>query len=298
MIFLGGILTLAVATGLLALGRQIAILALGRFIQGSGAAIVWTSGLAILTDTFGQDRFGETLGYVLTSTSVGTTCAPLLGGVVYNLAGYGGVSLMTAGVVVLELILALAMVDTKMTAELRDLTTSSPWSLAAGNKDQTADDEEVDVAGKQKRRSTTVEPPSTLVDERQPLISRKGSKGTATVNRPAYLLLLRSPRILAALWGIFTYACVQISFECMLPLFAKETFHWNSTRAALIFLAWIIPGFLAPIAGKASDRVGSRWIAVGGFLCGAPPLVLLRLVTNDTTSQKVLFCGLLVLVGM
>lgn len=112
------------------------------------------------------------------------------------------------------------------------------------------------------------------------------------------MLLLRSPRILAALWGIFTYACVQISFECMLPLFAKMTFHWNSTRAALIFLAWIIPGFLAPIAGKASDRVGSRWIAVGGFLCGAPPLILLRLVTNDTTTQKVLFCGLLVLVGM
>lgn len=147
-IFVGGILTLAVATGLLALGRQIAILALGRFIQGSGAAIVWTSGLAILTDTFGQDRFGETLGYVLTSTSVGTTCAPLLGGVVYSHAGYGGVSLMTVGVVVLELILALAMVDTKMTAELGDQTTSSPWFLAAGNKDQTADDEGVDMAGK------------------------------------------------------------------------------------------------------------------------------------------------------
>lgn len=296
-LYIGGLLALTGATVFLALGRHIVILALGRLIQGLGAAIVWTSGLPILIDTFGQDRFGEFLGYVLTSVSVGSTCAPLLGGLVYSRAGYGGVSLMTVGVVVLELILALIMVDSNAASETGGPTPSSP-RLSAGNKDQTADDEGVGQARKQNQRNTTVEPPSTLPDERQPLISKKANEGTASAHKTAYILLLRSHRILAALWGIFTYACVLISFEGMLPLFAKETFHWNSTSAALIYLGWIIPGFLGPIAGKASDRFGPRWIAVGGFLCGVPPLILLRLVTNDSISQKVLLCSLLALVGI
>lgn len=71
----------------------------------------------------------------------------------------------------------------------------------------------------------------------------------------SYLLLLRPGRVLAAMGGGFTYSFVIISFEGTIPLFIKETFHWDSTRAVLIFFSWIILDFLEPIAGKALDRL-------------------------------------------
>jgi hypothetical protein len=139
-------------------------------------------------------------------------------------------------------------------------------------------------------------PSTRQVDEQSRLIPKYGVERKSS-SRPAYSLLLGSKRVLAGMWGIFTFSFVIVSFEAMIPLFVKETFHWDSSRAALIFLSWIIPGFFGPVAGKAWDRWKSPWIPVGGFLSAVPSLILMRFVTNDSTLHKVLLCGLLTLVG-
>ncbi len=282
-LFLFGLLMLLVATALLSLGRHVIVLVFGRLLQGLSAAVVWTSGLALLTDIFGPARYGEAVGYTHTCVSVGTTAAPLLGGVVYAHGGYSAVSAMSTGTVAISFALALMMVEP-------NANTPAPGISAPDIKNQSPASEEVSSID-----STSIESSSDLPDERSPLVQNNPKEGV--VYRPAYPMLLRSGRILAAMGGIFTYSFVVISFEALIPLFVKETFHWDSTHAALIFLSWIIPGFLGPIAGKASDRFGSRWIAVGGFLFAVPPLVCMRFVTKNSTSEKVLLCGLLTLVG-
>ena len=54
-IFISGLLILLVAAAILAFGGHIAVLVLGRILQGFSAAVVWTSGLAVLTIFFGQN---------------------------------------------------------------------------------------------------------------------------------------------------------------------------------------------------------------------------------------------------
>lgn len=278
--YLFGVLMLLVATALLAFGRNIVLLVFGRLLQGLSAALVWTSGLALLTDTYGQERHGEAVGYAQTSVVIGTTSAPLLGGLVYARAGYSAVSTMSVATVVVSIALALMMIEPKAQTKLDD---RAPQFSVSGSETQTV-------------ASETIEPASQLPDEGSNLI-QKNNNEDGSGNRPAYLLLLRSGRILAPMGGVFTYAVVVVSFEGMIPLFVKDTFHWDSARAALIFLSWIIPGFLGPLAGKASDRLGPRWVAVGGFLFAVPPLISMRFVTTDSTSHKVLLCALLTLVG-
>lgn len=281
------------ATAVLSLGRHIAVLALGRFLQGLSAAVVWTSGLSLLTDILGPKRYGEAVGYAQTAVSVGTTSAPLVGGVVYARGGYTAVSAINMGTVAISIVLALIMVEPKA-----DLGSGEPvpeFSVSGNNNDDAAY-EEVSRMGPSMRSPTRIEAASYEPNERSALIQRKHKEGNFG-DGPAYPLLLRSGRVLANMGGIFTYSVVIISFEGMIPLFVKETFHWDSTRAALIFLSWIIPGFLAPVAGKASDRLGPRWVAVGGLLFAALPLMFMRLVTTDSTLHKVLLCGLLTLVG-
>ncbi|MCJ1424503.1 hypothetical protein MMC29_002391 [Sticta canariensis] len=281
--FLSGVLMLLVATALLAVGRSLVVLVFGRLLQGFSAALVWTSGLALLTDTLGLERHGEAVGYAHTSVVIGTTSAPLVGGLVYSRAGYSAVSAMSIAVVAISIMLALVMIEPKGKTEWDEWAPPAPRFSVAGNENQTV-------------ASEITEPALKLPDERSILI-QKNHNGDNFGNRPAYLLLLRSGRILASMWGIFTYAAVVVSFEGIIPLFVKETFHWDSARAALIFLSWIIPGFLGPLAGNASDRLGPRWIAVGGFLFAVPPLVSMRFVTKDSTSQKILLCALLTLVA-
>lgn len=84
----------------------------------------------------------------------------------------------------------------------------------------------------------------------------------------------------------------------MLPLFVKDTFHWTSTAAGLIFICVMVPGFGAPVVGMLSDKYGARWPSLAGFVATVPLLVCLRFVTEDSTGQKVLLGAILALLGV
>lgn len=263
---------------------------MGRLLQGFSAALVWTSGLALLTHAFGQERYGEAVGYTQTATSIGTTAAPLLGGLVYAQGGYSAVCAMSMATVAVSVVLALVMSEPKAQGGWEDSASSTRVSSAADNGSLVATSEDVERTAREWKATTR------SADERSALIP-KDENERPEVYTPAYFLLLRSPRILTAMWGIFSFSFVLISFEAMIPLFVKQTFQWDSRRAALIFLSWIIPGFLGPIAGKVTDRFKSPWIPIGGFLFMVPPLILMRFVTENTDLDKVLLVVLLTLVG-
>ena len=275
-----GLCMLALATALLAVPGHIAILVTGRILQGFSASIVWTSGLALLTDTFGQGHLGEVVGYVLSSVSLGSTTGPLLGGLVYSRGGYQGVTYMSLSTIVLDVIMRLLMTSPNTETDHKESATSTTEAHHSHGQSNGAADS-----------------PYQVPDERAQLIPKISTSHNAAQHSAAYFMLLRSSRILADLWGIFIWGCVMTSFETLLPSFVSKTFSWGSSRAGLVFLSWIIPGFLAPLAGKCSDRFGPRWIVVGGYLSAIPPLILLRLITDDSVLHQVLLCALLVLVG-
>ena len=62
--FLFGLLLLLLSTILLAVGTSIPVLSLARFLQGASGGTVWTIGLALLTETVGQENLGKTIGTV------------------------------------------------------------------------------------------------------------------------------------------------------------------------------------------------------------------------------------------
>ncbi|KAL9601269.1 MAG: hypothetical protein Q9219_002674 [cf. Caloplaca sp. 3 TL-2023] len=109
-----GLLALAGATLMLCFGHDIGVLIAGRILQGISAAIVWTVGLALLVDTVGQKEVGQIMGFVSISMSVAILVAPLLGGVVYDRAGYYGVYYMAFALIVLDIILRTSMIEKKV----------------------------------------------------------------------------------------------------------------------------------------------------------------------------------------
>jgi MFS family permease len=310
-----GLVTLGGATVMLCLARTVALLVLGRILQGFSAAIVWTVGQALLVDTVGEKDIGQTLGYVSISMSMGILVAPLLGGVVYNKAGYYSVFYMAFGLVILDITLRLILIEKKIARQ---------WGV-----DEAADSEVISAAEEPHDAENAAEekghgkPPGNLG---QIMNARQGSddpeKGHQDRDQefpedvhtpeplhdavphhtsskwPPIFTLMKSRRLLTALWAIIVQGSQMTAFDSVLPLFTQQTFHWNSIGAGLIFLTLMVPSFAAPLVGWASDKYGPRWLAVAGFIFAIPFWILLRLVTHDSIGQKVLLCALLTLIGI
>ena len=109
--------------------------------------------------------------------------------------------------------------------------------------------------------------------------------------------LLASPRMRAATYGCFTHTLLISSFDAILALFVKHTFHWSSTGAGLIFLAITIPSTLGAAIGALSDRYGTRAVALFGFGLTVPSLALLGVVTDASVGHQAALIVLLVANG-
>lgn len=247
------------------------MLIIGRLLQGLSAAVVWTVGLAILVDSVGPAEIAQMMGYVALSMTVALFLGPLLGGVVYNKGGYYAVYYMSFGMIVLDIILRIFLVEKKVAKQ---------WTVA------------VQTPGV----SVPVPNPSSAVPEPelQPVSDTEPSRQK---RRQPMLTLLSSRRLWSALWCAMIQAVLMTAWDATLPLRVYHLFSWNSLGAGLIFLPFALPFFFAPLIGKYIDIHGPRLPAVFGFLLSAPPLILLRLVDHGGIRQVVLLCALLAMLG-
>jgi MFS family permease len=273
-----GLIVLGTATALLCIGTHIALWIVGRLLQGAAVAVVWAVGLALLADTVGADELGQAIGYVSMGLSIGVLAGPLVGGVVYEHGGYYAVFGVAFGLIGVDFVLRLAVIEKKDAA---------PWigssSLPELQRECTAGC----VVS-----FTTGGPTST-------------SQTPKDLNATNHLLqqlatLLRSPRLLVSLWGTFVVSLVLTSFDSVLPLFVEEVFGWRQTGQGLIFIALVVPHILDPVIGFLVDRHprSSRFLISGAFICATAPAVFLRLITTNSLHNKILLCALLTLLGL
>lgn len=280
-----GLLALAGSTLLLALGDRLALLVLGRVLQGVSAAIVWTVGLALLVDTVGRERVGRAMGYVAMTMSVAVLVAPLLGGVVYGRAGYYAVFYMAFGLIVLDVAMRVVLVEKKVARRWDvSLVDAVADGVQIGEKPLSESGRVPDLSGE----NADVLPPTVTIFP---------SDGPSVKGRNSIVLLLSSRRLLAALYCTLTQSTILTAWDAVLPLYVHRIWGWSSIGAGLIFLPLITPSFLSPLFGFWSDRKGPRIPTTLGFLVAVPFLVLLRLVDHDSILQKVLLCAMLTCLG-
>jgi len=295
---LGGLFALAGSTVLLTVGNSIGILVAGRVLQGLSAGVVWVVGLALLVDTVGSAEIGEAMGYVGMAMSLAVLVAPLLGGVVFDKAGYDAVFAMGYALIGLDVVMRVFMVEKKI---------AKRWV-----KEEEIQEAEIETSAVRQKDTDGI---TSLPKEKEPSSEELKKQDTPplepanpdapgatswTKRLPPLFLLLTSRRLLASLWGCLIQASLLTSFDAILPIFVRDTFGWDSTGAGLIFLPVVVPSFMGPIIGWTSDKYpnGARWLATIGFIAASPILILMRLVSYDSMKQKVLLCALLALLGL
>ncbi|KAL1888703.1 hypothetical protein Sste5346_009409 [Sporothrix stenoceras] len=287
-----GLIALGASTVLLCVGRSIGVFIAGRILQGFSAAVVWSVGLALLADTMGR-RIGLAMGYVAISLSGGLLFAPLIGGAVYAGSGYYAVYYVAFGLIVLDILLRLLLIEKKIARKWikeEDLVADTATDVPAVDEEAAAGTGTAAVPTTSRIASRVT---SHVTDNGLPPTPPEKS----TFQR--ICILFRSRRLIFALLGCLIDAGIMTAFDTVLPLYVQETFNWSSTAAGLIFFALFIPPLiLSPPVGLLADRWGAKWLSLSGFIALVPLLVCLRFVDHNTTHQKILLGALLSLIGV
>lgn len=284
--FVFGLLILAASTVSFAVGKSLPILLIARILEGFSAAIVGTLGSALLRDSFGAENIGKAMGYTNLAVSSALLLGPAIGGLLYEYGGYFQVFLPAYGLLVVEVILRLLIMEKKkpLRPHLHEpavFRENSVHDGLAGNVEQ--------GLGKPDRNS--LEQAQLEESEEQRLLPK------ASPNRPqqALLILLASPRFLVAMIGTFIVNGIACGFDGVLVPYISDSFGLKATHAAALFLALALPMFLAPIPGALTDQYGAKLPTAAGFVLAIPSLTFLRLVTPGTDMP---FVKLLILLGL
>ncbi|RHZ63668.1 hypothetical protein CDV55_106222 [Aspergillus turcosus] len=294
------LVALGASTALLCVGTTLGLWIAGRVFQGVSAAVVWTVGLALLVDTIEKEALGEAMGYAAMGITLGTMTGPLLGGVIYENGGYYAVFGLAFGIIGLDIVLRLVLIEKKdavkwlhtgkiSTEPVDNSTEKQPTdgrvSLPTGECDSNSRNDH-------DATSNTTPQEDTIRDANQQVPPKRRFGAVAT--------LLASDRMLVTLWGYFIVSVALTSLDSVLPLFVQDTFGWKQTAQGLIFIPVSVPHLLDPLFGYINDKFprARRFVVGGAFLTAVPLFVLLRLVTTNSMSQKVVLCVLLALIGL
>ncbi|KAJ5183485.1 MFS amine transporter [Penicillium capsulatum] len=97
------------AAQLFALTTSLSLIVLARVLQGFSTAIVFTIGFSFMLDTVGNERIGHAVGFTSMSISLGLFGGPIIGGFLYDTAGYLAVFIPAFALITVEMILRLLL---------------------------------------------------------------------------------------------------------------------------------------------------------------------------------------------
>jgi MFS family permease len=230
--FLVGLVALLMSTILLAVGQSIGALILARILQGTSAAVVWTIGMALIMDTVGSKKLGVTIGSIFPIVSVGELVAPILGGVVYKKAGNGAVFAMGFGLLAIDFIMRLFLIEKKV-AKRYGLEDGAQETGTEAGDEEAGEDSPLLLNGKSEQ---------WIIPENQSWIVRKFP----------ILYCLSNSRLLTAQAVAFMQGTLLAVFDATIPTEAQDLFGFDSLQVGLVFTGLCTPYIvLGPIAGKA-----------------------------------------------
>ena len=215
------------------------------------------------------------------SQSVALAVSPPIGGFLFDLMGYDAVFIICLGLLLVVVVMSL-------------------FAPGGEEKEVLVDEERQDAKSGIETSVRRVGSQSSLesdAEETTPLISPPPPISNAG-SWWATIYILTSPQILVDLWSLASVTFLWSAFAAILPLRMKLLFDSDAFGSGAVTLPLVIPTFFAPVAVKASNRFGSKWVAALLLGLRIPATALLSVVSQDDTTDLVVFFVLLTILGM
>jgi len=285
-IFTYGILTYTVASILSAIATSAAMLIASRVLQGIGGAMIFSTGVAILTSVFPAEERGKALGINVAAVYLGLSLGPFLGGLLTEHFGWRSIFVLN---VPLGLII-IAFIFWKLKGE---------WAEAKGEK--------FDITGSVIYSLMLIAIMygfTRLPDMSGVWLIVVGAVGVVAfvkwetkVKSPVLNIgLFRNNTVFALsnLAALINYsATFAVAF--LLSLYLQYIKGLTPQNAGLILVAApVVQAIFSPLAGRLSDRIEPRIVASVGMGLTVIGLVLLTFL-GEKTSLGFIVASLVVL---
>ena len=286
-IFLWGNVIITITSVLCALSVSGSMLIVMRGIQGIGSAMVFGTGVAIITSVYPPGERGRAIGITVTAVYTGLSLAPFLGGILTQYLGWRSIFYVTVPFGLLIVWLTLRYVKEE-------------WADARG--------ERFDLPGSilyLVSMSAFMYGFSQLPGLPAILLAGGGLIGLVVftflemrVPNPVFSMeLFTSNRLFAFsnLAALINYA-TTFAITFLLSLYLQYVLGYSPRDAGLILIAQpVTMALVASFSGRLSDTYDPRLIASGGMGVIVGGLVLLTLLKPDTSAIYIIVS--LVVVG-
>ncbi|KAI8968014.1 major facilitator superfamily domain-containing protein [Mycotypha africana] len=263
---LSGMIGLVISTLSFAMADTYTLLIMARVAQGVAGGASWTIGLGLLADVFPTKSLGVVMGSVLTAHTVGFAIGPAVGGFLFEYGGFAAPFLFCAGFAVINFIAILWLAEPEHKAEdvehTQDHVSRAQESIPPSPT--AAAEEEEEEAGKIHAYPFS--------DENTPLLHKANDNTSHTDSKkktktPVTMIgLLRNWRIMSCVLCTIVCSSVFAGIEPALPIHLTKTYDASASVIGLIFVAMVIPAFLAPVIGHLSDKFGRQFISATGMV--------------------------------
>lgn len=289
-VYLTGIILFAITSLLCSMVQNIVWLIVFRILNGIASAMIFGTGMAILTAVYPPQKRGAALGWSVFSTYTGLSTGPVLGGFLNHYLGWRSIFIFT-GLLALFTAISTAV---RLTGE---------WSGAKG--------ERFDVTGS----FLYVVGLLAFLYGLSSIADSSWSKYITLVGiilivafvyyelRQSYPLIelkifaRNSGFIYANLAAMINYSAT-FSITFIMSLFLQLVLGYNSSHAGLILLSQpVIMAIFSPLAGLISDRVEPRIVASIGMALNSLGLLLFTFLTQSTPLVLIVINLLLIGLG-
>src|SRR5947208_6394960 len=284
LIFTIGLVVFTLSSLACGLSSSATELIAARAVQGVGSALMMPATLSIISATFAARERGTAIGIWAGVSAMALAIGPLLGGVITEHISWNWIFYVNVPIGILGVVASIVVVpESKDTSreqklDLPGLLSSSigllalVYALIEAHKYGWTSGTIIGLFA----IAAAALAAFVLLEQRQRLPMLDLSlfrNGTFTgANLVAILVTL-------AMFGIFVF----------FPIYMQRYLGWSPIQAGAALLPWtILIVIFAPIAGKLSDRVGSRWLMAAGMTTVGLCCVVLSTVSVGSSFWRLL----------
>jgi EmrB/QacA subfamily drug resistance transporter len=260
-----------------------------RVVQGVGSALMNPATLSIITATFPSRQRGMAIGIWAGVSALALAIGPLVGGVITQHISWGWIFFINVPVGILAILVArLVIKESRDTSAEQRLDLPGLLTSAIGLFALTYALIEANTYGWTSARILGLFAVAVIglvafvlleLHQRVPMLDLSLFRNATFAGANTIMLL-----VALAMFGVFFYV----------SLYVQNVLGYSPTQAGATFLPMTLCiVFLAPIAGKISDRYGPRWLIAAGMTLVAGSLVIFAQLDQSSTFWDI-FPGLLI----
>jgi len=260
-----------------------------RIVQGAGSALMNPATLSIITATFPPRQRGMAIGIWAGVSAMALAIGPLLGGILTQQISWGWIFFVNVPVGILAILVARIAIDEsrdtshEQKLDLPGLITSGvalfalTYGLIEANKYGWTSGRILGLFALCALALAVFV--AIELRSRLPMLDLSLFKNPTFAGANLVMLL-----VALAMFGVFFF----------ISLYMQNVLGYSPTQAGAAFLPMtILIVLIAPIAGKLSDRVGSRWLMGTGMILVSASLLIFSRLGLDSSFWRI-FPGLIV----